>query len=259
MKLIATLFLCFTLVLAIAGCTKKPVTPGAPAAPKTTLDKLTVSAYEIANALDTGEKEFEALYTSNLPGVSDDSYAKTVATIFLSAEQCTNFYIGQLRTVSAVTTANQAQIVGWSNALVTCGNTLINEGVVGIKNADARQKIQALLAPIPGAIKIICDALGIPAASAARPCDGACAALNFTEVKLGPSNRSTTHRPGHSVSGSTARIFSEAEAGKWPYRSTAARCRSANQRRGCDQNTGVPFASQRRVLIRPLREAWIYT
>jgi hypothetical protein len=258
MKTIATLFLCCMIALAVAGCAKKPVAPGTPATPQTTYDKLSLSAYEIANAVDTGEKEFEALYSSNLPGVSDDAYAKTVTTIFLSAESCTTSYIAQLKSVAAVTAANQAQIVGWSNTLVSCVNTLINEGVVGIKNADARQKITSLLAPIPVAIKIICDALGIPTAQATRPCYGACAALKFTEVKLGHKDRSTTHRPGHSVSGSAAGIFSEAQAGKWPYRSTAPGRGRQHQRRGRDQDADVPCASQRRLLIKPLRESWVY-
>lgn len=100
MKLIASIFLCCALLLGIAGCgAKKPVTPGAPAA--TTLDKLSASAFEISNALDSGEKEYEALYTSNLPGVSDDGYARTVTTMFLSAQACNKSYIDQLKSLVA--------------------------------------------------------------------------------------------------------------------------------------------------------------
>src|SRR6476659_1720788 len=88
MQLAIRMFLCCALMLGIAGCgAKKPVTPGAPAA--TTLDKLSASAFEIANALDAGEKEYEALYTANIPGVSDDGYARTVTQMFLSAQACT--------------------------------------------------------------------------------------------------------------------------------------------------------------------------
>lgn len=256
MRLIATLFLCCALMLPIAGCTKKPVTPGAPAA--TTLDKLSTSAYEIANALDSGEKEFEALYTSGLPGVSDDGYAKTVATMFLSAQSCAGSYIGQLKSLVAVDNSNRAQVTGWSSAFIACVNTLINNGVVGIKNADARQKIQNLLAPIPSAIKLIVDALGIASAST-RPCEGACAAFYFTEVKHDPRSRSGAYRIWTPVGGKPDRVFQTPQASGWPYRSTAPGCRSQDQRGGCDQDSGVPYASQRRGITNPLREAWLYS
>jgi hypothetical protein len=260
MKALSFLILCCVVVLAMAGCgAKKPVTPGAPAAPQTTLDKLSVSAYEIANALDTSEKEFEALYSSNLPGVSDDGYAVTVTKIFLSSQTCATSYIGELKSLVTVDASNQAQVVGWSNALIGCVNTLIDNGVAGIKNPAARQKIQTLLAPVPAAIKIICDALGIPVATAIRPCGSACAALFFTEVKLGPTNRSRTYRAGNSVGGEPARIFHATQTAKRSYRPAApGRCRQ-DQRRGRDQDSGVPYASQRRIITNPLREAWLYS
>jgi hypothetical protein len=250
--------LCFALMIGIAGCgAKKPITPGAPTA--TTLDKLSSSAYEISNALDSGEKEFEALYTSNIPGVSDDGYAKTVAQMFLSAQSCAGSYIAELKTLVAVDDSTRAQVTGWSSAFVACVNNLINGGVVGIKNPDARQKIQALLAPIPAAIKLIVDTMGVPVSTLTRPCDGACATFYLTEVKDGPANRSRTHRAGNPVGGEPARIFYAPQAAKRSYRSTApGRC-SQDQRRGCDQDAGVPFAAQRRGITNPLREAWLYT
>jgi hypothetical protein len=252
------LILCCVVMLAIVGCgAKKPVTPGAPAA--TTLDKLSASAYEIANTLDSSEKEYEALYASNLPGVSDDGYAVTVTKMFLSAQACTKEYIGELKSLVTVDDSNRAQVVGWSNAAVACVNNLINNGVVGIKNPDARQRIQTLLAPVPAAIKIICDALGIPVATAIRPCERACAAINFTEVNLDTRTRSRTYSPGNSVGGEPARISHTPQASKRSYRSAAlGRCRQA-QRRGRDQDSGVPFASQRRGITNPIREAWLYS
>jgi hypothetical protein len=259
MKLIASLFLCCALMLAFAGCAKKPVTPGAPAAPQTALDKLSASAYEIANSLDSGEKEFEVLYTSNIPGVSDDGYARTVAKIFLSAQACTKSYIGQLQSVTAVDASNKAQVAGWSNALLSCVNALVNEGVAGIKNADARQRIQNLLAPIPGAIKTIVNALGLPVASAARPCDGAGASLNFTEVNHGPEHRSTAHRAGNSDGREPDRMDYPAQGRDRAYQCGLARRGSQDQRRGRYQDTSVPRPPRGRRLINPRREAWLYT
>jgi hypothetical protein len=256
-------FRCVALMLCICaiafiftGCgAKKPVTPGAPAA--TTLDKLSAAAYEISNALDSGEKEYEALYASNLPGVSDDGYAKTVAQMFLSAQACNGSYIGQLKSLATVDASNRAQVAGWSSTVIDCVNNLLNNGVVGIKNAAARQKIQALLAPIPAAIKLIVD-ITSAAATATRPCEGACAVFLFTEVKDGPANRSRTYRAGNPVGGEPARILYAPQASKRSYRSTApGRCGQA-QRRGCDQDAGVPFAYQRRGINNPLREAWLH-
>jgi hypothetical protein len=257
-KALGVLILCCVVMLAFAGCgAKKPVTPGAPAA--TTLDKLSSSAYEIANALDSGEKEFEALYTSNIPGVSDDGYAKTVAQTFLSAQSCAGSYIAELKSLVAVDDSNKAQVIGWSSALVACVNNLVGSGVAGIKNPAARQKIQALLAPIPAAIKLIVDTMGLPVSTLRRPCDGACAAFYFTEVKDGPANRSRTYSPGNSVGGEPARISHTPQASKRSYRSAApGRCRQ-DQRHGCDQDSGVPFASQRRGITNPNREAWLYS
>jgi hypothetical protein len=252
------MFLCCALIVGIAGCgAKKPVTPGAPAA--TTLDKLSSSAYEISNALDSGEKEFEALYTSNIPGVSDDGYAKTVAQMFLSAQSCNGSYITELKSLVAVDDSNKAQVVGWSSAFVNCVNNLVGSGVAGIKNPDARKKIQNLLAPIPAAIKLIVDTMGLPISTLTRPCDGACAAFYFTEVNDGPANRSRTYSPGNSVGGEPVRIFHTPQASKRSYRSAAlGRCRQA-ERRGRDQDSGVPFATQRRGITNPLREAWLYS
>jgi hypothetical protein len=258
-------FRCVALMLCICaiafifvGCgAKKPVTPGAPAA--TTLDKLSASAYEIANTLDSAEKEYEALYASNLAGVSDDGYAKTVAQMFLSAQSCTGSYIGQLKTLAAVDDSNKAQVTGWSSALVSCVNNLVGSGVAGIKNPDARKKIQDLLAPIPAAIKLIVDAMGLSVSTFMRPCEGACAAFIFTEVNDGHGNRSRTYRAGNSVGGEPARIFYAPQASKRSYRSaTLGRCRQ-DQRRGCDQDSGVPFAAQRRGITNPIREAWLYS
>jgi len=257
MKLIASIVLCIALMLAVAGCgAKKPVAPGAPAA--TTLDKLSASAYEIANALDSGEKEFETLYTSNIPGVSDDGYARTVAQMFLSAQACTGSYIDQLKSLVAVDASNKAQVVGWSSALVSCVNNLVGSGVAGIKNPAARQKIQALLAPIPAAIKLIVDAMGIPAA-AARPCEGACADFIFTEVNFDTTARSRTYRCGTPVGGDRPRIYYAPQASKRSYRSAApGQCRS-DQRRRQGQDAEVSFASQRRLITNPNREAWLYS
>lgn len=258
MNFAVRLFLCCALMLGIAGCgAKKPVAPRAPTA--TTLDKLSSSAYEISNALDSGEKEFEALYTSNLPGVSDDGYARTVAQMFLSAQVCAGSYTGELKSLVAVDDSNKAQVTGWSKAFVACVNYLINNGVVGIKNADARKKIQDLLAPIPAAIKLIVDAMALPVSMLTRPCDGACAAFYFTEVKDGPANRSRTYGAGNPVGGEPARISHAPQASKRSYRSaTLGRCRQ-DQRRGCRQDSGVPFAYQRRGITNPLREAWLYS
>jgi hypothetical protein len=256
----ALMILCIAFKIGIAGCgAKRPVTHGAPTA--TTLDKLSSSAYVVANTLDSSEKEFEALYTSNIPGVSDDGYAKTVAQMFLSAQACAGSYIGQLKSVAAVTADNQNQIVGWSSAMISCVNTLINSGVVGIKNPAARQKIQTLLAPVPDAIKLICAALGIPVATFTRPCDGACAVFIFTEVNDGTrfERGSGTYRAGNPVGGEPARILYAPQASKRSYQSAAlGRCRQA-ERRGRDQNSGVPFAYQRRGITNPLREAWLYS
>jgi hypothetical protein len=253
-------FRCVALMLCICaiafifvGCgAKKPVTPGAPAA--TTLDKLSASAYEIANTLDSAEKEYEALYASNLAGVSDDGYAKTVAQMFLSAQSCTGSYIGQLKTLAAVDSSNRAQVVGWSSTVIDCVNNLLNNGVVGIKNADARKKIQDLLAPVPTAIKLIVDITsGVPAAALRVE------RLNFTEVNYGPANRSGTYRAGNPVGGESARIFHAPQASQRPYRSTApGRCRQA-ERRGTHQDANLPLASERRRIKHPLREAWLYT
>jgi hypothetical protein len=249
---------CCIVMLAFAGCgAKNPVAPGAPAA--TTLDKLSSSAYEISNALDGGETEFEALYTSNLPGVSDDGYAKTVAQMFLSAQSCAGSYISELKSLVAVDDSNKAQVTGWSSALVSCVNNLVGSGVAGIKNPDARKKIQDLLAPIPAAIKLIVDAMGLSVSTFMRPCEGACAAFIFTEVNDGHGNRSRTYRAGNSVGGEPARIFYAPQASKRSYRSaTLGRCRQ-DQRRGCDQDSGVPFAAQRRGITNPIREAWLYS
>jgi hypothetical protein len=256
MKALSFLIICFVVVLAVGCGAKKPVTPGAPAA--TTLDKLSSSAYEISNALDSGEKEFEALYASNLPGLSDDGYAKTVGTMFLSAQSCNGSYITELKSLVAVDDSNRAQVVGWSSTFVACVNNLINNGVVGIKNTDARSKIQTLLAPIPAAIKLIVDTMGIPIATSMQPCQGACAAFYFTEVNDGPENRSRTYYAGDPVSGERSRIPDAPQASKRSYRSAApGRCRQ-DQRRGCDQDSGVPFASQRRGITNPIREAWLY-
>jgi hypothetical protein len=250
--------LCFALMIGIAGCgAKKPITPGAPTA--TTLDKLSSSAYEISNALDSGEKEFEALYTSNLPGVSDDDYAKTVAQMFLSAQTCNSSYIAELKSLVAVDDSNRAQVVGWSNVFVACVNNLVNGGVAGIKNADARQKIQNLLAPVPAAIKLIVDAVGLSVSRLARPCDGACAAFIFTEVKFDTRTRSKAYRPWSSVSGEHSRIYYAPQASKRSYRSAAPGRSSQDQRRGQSADPGVPFTAQRRGINNPLREAWLYS
>jgi hypothetical protein len=248
----AALMLCIcAIAFTFAGCAKKPVTPGAPAA--TALDKLSSSAFTVANTLDASEKEYEALYASNLPGVSDDGYARTVTQMFLSAQSCTGSYIGQLKSLATVDDSNRAQVAGWSTAVIACVNNLLNNGVTGIKNADARQKIQNMLAPIPAAIKLIADLTGVPIASATRP------DFYFTEVKLGPKNRSGTYRTGYPVSRERCGIFAGPQTSCRSYRSTApGRCSQA-QRRGCGPDADIPFASRRTGISNPLREAWLHT
>jgi hypothetical protein len=141
------MFLCCALMLAFAGCAKKPVTPGAPAAPQSPLHQVIAASYQISNALDSGEKEFEALYSSGLPGVSDDDYAKSVTAIFLKAIQANKEYTGRLKTLREIDPVS-----------VT---TLLNEGVLGIKNPDARAKLQSVLADVPQALVAISQVLNL--------------------------------------------------------------------------------------------------
>ena len=255
--LLPVLMLCmFAATFSGCGVFKKKPAGGsaAPSVADTTLHKLSVSAYEIANALDSGEKEFEALYTSGLPGVSDDDYAKTVAGIFLKAQQANREYIGRLQTLSAIDTSNKAQVIAWSTEFIGSVQRLTDEGVLGIKNADARSKIQSLLSPIPDAINLIAEVLGIvlEKPTSTGPCTGACA-FKFTEVKLGPEDRSRTYRPGDSDSREFARMDRQAQEGGWSYR-RGSPCRgSEDQRPGRNPDEGFHRADERRA-VRSFRE-----
>jgi hypothetical protein len=257
MKIALCLTLCAVMLFGV-GCGMKTVTAGTPAAPDTPLHKMTVSAYEIVNALDSGEKEFETLYASGLPGVSDDGYAKTVAQIFLSSQTCASSYVGQLKTLTTVDDSNKAQVVGWTQALVTCTNNLISSGVAGIKNADAKQKLLTLLAPIPAAISIITNLLGMTAQTASMEACTECAPSILTEVTLGPRTRSTAHSTWYSVNREPFRISIQTETGRWAVRSRFTRRGSSDQRRRSDQNAGLPLEAKRSFL-NPLRESWLFT
>jgi hypothetical protein len=256
MKIALYLTLCAAMMFGV-GCGKKTVTAGAPAAPDTPLHKMTVSAYAIANALDSGEKEFEALYASGLPGLSDDGYAKTVAQVFLSSQACAGSYIGQLKTLTTVDDSNKAQVVGWTQTLVSCANNLISNGVAGIKNADAKQKILTLLAPIPAAISIITDLLGMTAQTISAAACTECAPSILTEVKLGSRVRSIAHRAWYSVNREPFRVSGETQTGRWAVRSGFAQRSSPNQRHGSGQDAGF-YHEAKRTCVNPLRESWLF-
>jgi hypothetical protein len=207
---VTMLFICVS-VLFCAGCGKRPVTPRtppAPAAQATTLHTLAESAYQIANALDSGEKEFEALYTSGLPGVSDDDYAKTVGGIFLKAQQANQEYTARLKSLSQIDPSNKQQVIAWTTEWFGSINRLTGEGVLGIKNADARAKLQALLAPIPGAIKTIAGVLGIvlDLTNSVQSGPAMCPAQIFTEVNFGPRDSTKTNRSWNRDGGEHSRI-----------------------------------------------------
>lgn len=261
MKLVVRIpILLFCLVmLVLAGCVKKPAAPDIPPAPATTLHVLSESAYQIANATDSGEKEFEALYSSGLPGVSDDDYAKTVGGIFLKAQQANREYIGRLKTLSVVDLSNKAQVVAWTTELFGSVNKLVDEGVAGIKNPDAKAKLQAILAPIPIAIRTIAGALGIALTSSAGPCPGACAAGNFTEVNLGPKESSRPDRFWTRNDGEHYRVPAAIKRSTWPYRSAITRFGHRDQRAGNHADAGFPRPAECRFLMNPLRESWLFT
>ncbi|HKV94900.1 MAG TPA: hypothetical protein VJW20_20310 [Candidatus Angelobacter sp.] len=228
------LICCFLFVFLCGCAAKKTATssPGQPAPPTTTLHKLSVSAFEIANAVDSGEKEFEALYSSNLPGVSDDDYAKTVATIFLTTETCTKGYITQLQSLTTVDDSNKAQVVGWTNTLVACVNALINNGVAGIKNPDAKAKIQSLLQPIPAAVSVITNLLGMATQTTSTGQCLTCAPLIFTEVNFGPTSRSKPDRAWNSIGREPDRVLRAAQKSLWSFRPGSADSGRPDQRCG---------------------------
>jgi hypothetical protein len=257
------LFTCVS-VLFCAGCGKKPVTqstPPAPSAQTTTLHMLAESAYQIANVLDSGEKELEALYASGLPDVSDDDYAKVAVGIFLKAQQANQEYTARLKSLSQIDPSNKQQVIAWTTEWFGSINRLTGEGVLGIKNADARAKLQTILAPIPGAIKTIAGVLGIvlDLTSSVQPCAMSCPAQIFTEVNFGPRESGRTTRFWNRDSGEHGRVSEAVEGSKQPFRSTAARFSGSDQRPGRRQDAKLPRASQRRrVLINPLPEAWLF-
>jgi hypothetical protein len=256
MKLIASLFLCCALMLAFAGCAKKPVTPAAPAAPQSPLHQVIAASYQISNALDSGEKEFEALYSSGLPGVSDDGYARTVAGIFLKTIQVNQEYNARLKTLREIDPVNKAQVVAWTQELIGSVTTLLNEGVLGIKNPDARAKLQGVLADIPQALVAISNVLKLV------PDLGALNApplrTDFTEVNSGLKNNSGTHQPWAADGGERCRVRAPAQSSKRHDRRTTARSGRPDQRRGAEQDQGVPRQAERAV-IRSARELGVST
>jgi len=257
MKSIASLFLCCALMLAFAGCAKKPATPGAPAAPQSPLHQVIAASYQISNALDSGEKEFEALYSSGLPGVSDDDYAKSVTAIFLKTIQVNHEYNARLKTLREIDPVNKAQVVAWTNELVGSVTTLLNEGVLGIKNPDARAKMQAALADIPQALVVISNVLKlVPDLGALKEIPQL--RTDFTEVNGGAEDNYRTHQPWAADGGERCRIRATAQSGKRHDRRATARSGRPDQRRGADQDASVPRQAERGV-IRSIRELGVST
>lgn len=158
--------LAFFFCLFLASCHRSPAAP--PGAPVTQVHALSQSAYDIANALNAGEREFESLYSAGIPGVSDDDYAKTVITIFEKCALANKEYIANLATLQAVDATNKAQVIAWTASLFSSVNTLMSEGVLGIKSPDARAKVSAALAAIPAAEQTIAAILGIDITPAAQ-------------------------------------------------------------------------------------------
>lgn len=259
MRLLTKIFLCCALMLAFSGCAKKPAPPGAPATPQSPLHQVIAASYQISNALDAGEKEFEALYSSGLPGVSDDDYAKTVTGIFLKTIQVNKEYTARLKTLREIDPVNKAQVVAWTNELVGSVTTLLNEGVLGIKNADARAKMQGVLAEVPQALLAISRVLKlVPDLGAQDAVPQLRAAENFMEVTIERKDNSGTHQPWAADGRERHRVRAPAESCVRHERRAIAHGSQPDQRRGCGQNNGFSRQAQRGV-INPLRHAWLCT
>lgn len=242
--LLAICLMCLLLVAPV-GC-RKNTAANVPAAPVTTLDKLSAAAYQIANALDSGEKEFEALYGSNIPGVSDDGYAKTVAGIFLKAIEINQEYTARLRSLTTIDASNRGQVIAWSTELIGSLDRLMNEGVLGIKNPDARARISQILDPIPGAVNTIAAALGM---DTSQPRAAVRATQFFTEVNFDTGTNRPDGSARHTDRRATDRILVAHESGAWPYRSTIARRGRPDQRPGQGPDGNFPQPAECRRLI----------
>jgi hypothetical protein len=137
---LSTLSLVLALVLAPLGCTDSDYR------------KATRAAAGIATGLGALEDTNESLFKAQL---LDKEEARTIAQGVIDATRVNDQLVGKLRTIKSIDAGNK-QLVGlWVGEVITSIEALNQQGVLRVKNPDAKSKLSIIFAGIQSSVAII--------------------------------------------------------------------------------------------------------
>lgn len=122
------------------------------------------AAAGIASGLKVVQAENEALYAS---GLVDKAEAVAIAQYVVDATRVNDQYIVQLRSLQAQKESNAAVYVGLAAGVVKSLDALHGDGVLHVKNPEARARLDLAFAAMEGSIEVL-KALMRPAPAGAH-------------------------------------------------------------------------------------------
>lgn len=234
--------------LAFAGCKKKSAT-STPAPTQTPLRALIQSSYDLAAALNSGEKILESVYQAKLIDADD---ARVCASWMKNAVATNEQYKGRLSSLKFVDFSNKGQIIDWTNEVFASLGNLQVQGLMGIKSDDAKQRLQVALQGVPlilAQIKLIISQIAdAPPAPAPTPQAINLLKTSLWEVNFEFNRSSGTDSPTFAVGGGRCTGSNHA------HQSPA--CAALSFRRGFDRANDTNGRGHQQSPVRFSGEAW---
>ncbi|HLJ89556.1 MAG TPA: hypothetical protein VKZ53_22290 [Candidatus Angelobacter sp.] len=176
----------------------------------------------MAAILDAGEKEIEAVYAANLISVDESIAASVAANNAISLNQT---FIDHIKTLNSVDVSNKQQVIAWVGELSAGLARLNAQGVLGVKNPAAQQRLNGAFASVPLLIQTINAAVN--------------AVKTTSEVISEPRPYRASARSGCANRDQRDRTRAYASSGVWPVGCTVDRESISDQLSGSSQSAGV--------------------
>jgi hypothetical protein len=116
------------------------------------------AAAKIATGLGVIEQLNESLYKSQL---LDQDEAIAVATATIEATRANDMFVGRMQGLKQIDASNKILIAGWFGDVAKAVGALNDEGVLHVKNKDARAKLSIALSTVQASVQIIQAVLAV--------------------------------------------------------------------------------------------------
>jgi hypothetical protein len=150
----------FVLALGLAGCAPKTVAPGTPGAVSSTATPYDTVAKAVADIAGSVNTITSTVIIANGQGLVNDADTRAILNICSTITQADAQASNLIRNLSQLTSAQQTNVWAVLKPIVATVNTSLQSGLLGIKDAATKQKVQLALVTLQGALAAVQVVLG---------------------------------------------------------------------------------------------------